>query len=433
MELNAAIKKLRKLDKAIKECSSNFYHSTVLVKYRVGETEINFDLRDMLLMCAISGNNLMLTGKTGGGKTMISRMVMAALFGDYGFLPVDITLDMNKLRDFFFGAIKEGKKLSDAVKTIKPIDAPGVIIDEYNRAPHEITNILQGYMQNSCLMFEGGKEVFPGVEIGGERYQWKIATLNVGEKYYGTRKVDKASRNRFGVEINLDLFEPTEEDKRKLIKYGLAKKFPQPKRSYLDDVLEIYKFVQKIKMGSRVEDFMLYFMRMNQCPKSPEGTKLSVNFNKEEYCAGCHCRLFDEEICCDVFAPPERTIGNWSSLAQAFALYRVTKYGGSPEIMMEDAIASAPFALYSKLDIDPGRIVKRASGSRWRAINDVVKLCYGRLRRFVIENAEVMRKIANGKKLSEEELNKLGSYVIEKDPWADDIRKFLNLKKARGD
>jgi hypothetical protein len=290
-------------------------------------------------------------------------------------------------------------------------------------------NILQGYLENGPLVFEGGKEVYPGVKIGDEHYQWKIATHNEGKGYYGARKMDKASRNRFGVEINLDIFEPSEVDKRKLVKHGGAKEIPKVDRSHLEDVLKLYEFVQKVRVGLRAEDFLLYFMRMNQCVKSPEGTKLSVNLDKAELCGGCHCRRWDGEICCDVSAPPERTIGDWRALSQAFAFYRVARHGGEPEVRVEDVMASAPFVLYSKLDIDPGRIAKRAAGSRWKAVNDVVKTCLVRWRRFVSENMQVMQKRAKGEKLDEEDLKRLAKYVMERDPWADDIRKYLELRK----
>jgi len=92
----AAIEKLKELEKHVRECSKGFYHSVPLVRYNMDGKELTYDLRDLLLMCAISENNVMHIGKTDGGKTTIARMFMAALFGDdYGFLQVDATLNIN--------------------------------------------------------------------------------------------------------------------------------------------------------------------------------------------------------------------------------------------------------------------------------------------------------------------------------------------------
>lgn len=114
------------------------------------------------------------------------------------------------------------------------LSAPVVIIDEYNRALPEITNILQGYLVNGTLVFEGGKEIVPGVKFDDKVYQWKIATLNEGEKYYGARSVDKALKNRFGAVINFDIFEPTDMDRRAIIIYGGCKKL-------LEVMVAVYK------------------------------------------------------------------------------------------------------------------------------------------------------------------------------------------------
>ncbi len=424
MKFEEIIEKLRNLNDELRRISKGFLHSTPLAKYKVDNIEVIYDLRDLLLMCAVSGSNCLLTGKTGCGKTTIARMV-ASLFGDYGFLQVDATLDVNKLRDLTFEPIKKGEKLSDAVKTTKLIDAPAVVIDEYNRAPLEITNILQGYLQNGSLIFEGGKEVFPGVDFNGRKYQWKIATVNEGEKYYGTRRIDKASRHRFAVEINLDIFEPSDKDRRELIEHGGAR-IVESERSHLNDILAVYKSLEKVKISPIVEEFVLYFMRMNQCIKSPEGTKSSVYFT-QEYCKGCHLLPIDNEICGNIFAPPERAIINWITLARTFALYRASKYGGEVMVREEDAIASAPFVLYLKMDINPSWVAKRYRGSEWNATKNVINLAYERFRNFYNSIYDILKKRAEGKDINEKDLGKIKKYLTTRDVWVADLKEYEDL------
>jgi len=90
-------------------------------------------------------------------------------------------------------------------------------------------------------------------------------------------------------------------------------------------VLDIYKHVSQIKFSREAVEFMLYFMRMNQCVKSPDKSKLTLNIKLSEHCKGCHLIGLDGGICGNVYAPSERTIDNWRSLAQAFTLFRVSR------------------------------------------------------------------------------------------------------------
>jgi hypothetical protein len=240
--------------------------------------------------------------------------------------------------------------------------------------------------------------------------------VNEGEKYYGARKIDKASRNRLATEINLDLFEPGESDKRKIIAEKRIKSNGN-RESCLNYVLELHRQVEEVEINPMATEFFLYFSRMNQCVKSPEKTKLSVNFSLE-YCKGCHLKALDAEICSSVFAPPERTIIHWKDLSQAFALYRACKQECKPEVTVEDAAAAAPFVLYSKLDINDGWVAKKAKGSLWNAINFVVKICRDRQLRFWKAHEDILKRGDP----TEEDMEKITKYVSERDPWAMDLR-----------
>jgi MoxR-like ATPase len=368
---------------------------------------------------------VLLTSRTGSGKTTFAKMLALSLFGeDHAFIQVDPKLDENKLRDIAFGKIKEGKNLSEAVAETKILTAPCVILDEYNRAPSIITNLLQGYLTNGTLVFEGGREFKPGVPTkSGERYQIKIGTINEGQEYYGTQAIDKASRDRFAVEINLDIFEPNENDRWNFIRNGPARLPDDTPESSLEKILELYEIVKKVSLSPLAEEFISYFMRMNQCIKSPEGTKLTVTGIGGEFCKGCSALALDKGICANVYAPSERTIANWIRLSKAFALYRAYKLNEEEydvKVEIEDVIAAAPFVLYSKLSINPNWVTKYARGSLYNAVNEVVRIAYDRFIRGFKENEDLIERrinaLKNGNKPSEED-EYLAVRYCEKDPW----------------
>jgi MoxR-like ATPase len=423
--MNEYISLLKELDEKVREHTKGFYHSSNIVEYSVKGKRVSFDLRDISLICAIAGLNMLFTSRTGSGKTTFAKMFVMALFGeDYAFIQVDTKLDENKLRDIDFGKIKDGRNLSEAITETKMITAPAVIIDEYNRAPPQLLNILQGYLTNGTLVFEGGREFRPGVRTkSGERYQIKIGTINEGDEYYGTHKIDKASSDRFAVKINLDIFEPTEEDRRNLMRHGPARLPENPPESSLEKVLEVYEIVKKVPLSPLAEEFIAYFMRMNQCIKSPEGTKLTVTGIGGEFCKGCSAFAPDKGICGNVYAPSERTIANWISLSKAFALYRAYKLNereDNVKVTIEDVIAAAPFVLYSKLSINPNWVSKYAKGSLYNAVNEVVRIAYDRFMRGLKENKDLIQRMINARNNGNEPLEEdkdLAVRYCEKDPW----------------
>jgi MoxR-like ATPase len=428
---------LKELNEKFREFSRSFYHSSSLAEYNVKGKHVSFDLRDILLMCVISGSNVLLTSRTGSGKTTLAKMLAMSLFGnDYAFIQVDTKLDENKLRDIAFSKIKEGRNLSEAITETKMLTAPCVILDEFNRAPPILINQLQGYLTNGTLVFEGGREFVPGVETkSGGRYQIKIGTMNEGQEYHGVQLIDKASRDRFAVEVNLDVFPPTAEDRINLIRYGSARIPKNSEESMLEEILELYELTLQVPLNPLSEEFVAYFMRMNQCIKSPEGTKLTVTGIGGEFCKGCSAFAPDKEICCNVYAPSERAVANWILLSKAFALYRTYKLNSEDaEVMIEDIKAAAPFVLYSKLSINPNWVAKYCRRSLYNSINEVIKIAYDRFLRGLKDNKELINRMVkarvSGKELSEEDENQAVKYC-EKDPWFFDLEYVIRVREFR--
>lgn len=423
----STIDTFKSLDARVRESTREYFHSRPLATYEVQEDgvtkTVSMDIRAMMVVSASSGNNVLVTGKSGSGKTHFAKMAMAGFYGNNGYrtLQIDANFSLDKLRDIAFDIIAGGGRLSDAVRETGLLTVPGVVIDEYNRAPHEIRNIIQGWLQNGTLTFEGGKEVSPGVLFNGrERYQWKFATANEGARYSGAGKIDKGSRDRFNVEIPLDLFPPTREDK-----YKLHSKFSTAVDAYdgngaLEDILAVLQEIRKIPLSGTADEFLLYLQNMDQCVKAPNNTKLEIeSFSPETTCKGCHLNKGDNNLCGSVYAPSERSIISLQNLAKGFSTYRCIQTGSDPErlqVKIQDVLAAAPFVLFSKIDINPGWIDKDSKGSCWQAINSVVKHAYNRFSVFAIANWQHLEKDTSEGRVA------LKKYAAEKDAWSVDLR-----------
>jgi len=426
--LSEAYTVFRDLEDRVNNASKEYYHSRPLAAYTVQTAQrvrpVSIGLRALLLLCATTGNNVLLSGGTGCGKTHLAKMVQSGLVGDaYKVLQMDASFSLDKLRDIAFQTVKDGGRLSEAVQESPLVTAPMVIIDEYNRAPDELRNMIQGWLQNGSLVFEGGREVYPGVAYkngnGESRYQWKIATLNEGALYGGARKVDKASRDRLAVEIPLDVFPPTDEDRRNM----------REKRSSgigvhagdvgaLESLWQAMSAVSSLPLGGDADEFLLYLGRMGQCIKAPNKTKLEIERFSPEYCKGCHHSARNSNLCGSVFAPSDRSLINLQSLAQGFALYRGLQAEDDPEklqVELEDIMAAAPFLLYGKIDIHPGWVDAVAKGSKWQAVNAVLKLVYTSFKQYFQKNWEHLQQ---GTPESQKALQK---YAADTDPWCMEL------------
>ena len=108
--------------------TSQYYHSRPLVSSRSDlnlhdETKHSFnviyDLRDLFLLGAITQGSMLMTGGTDVGKTTIAKLAMNSFLGgeEKGWHGIDIDTDFGKdaYTDVDFGAMKEGKKLSDGM------------------------------------------------------------------------------------------------------------------------------------------------------------------------------------------------------------------------------------------------------------------------------------------------------------------------------
>ncbi len=463
-EVLESIKKLDKLEKKFREASKNIYHSRKLVVY--DKLYISYDLRDILLCGPLTNSNILFVGKSGTAKTHLALCLCSALFGkDYAFLPVNSNLSEEKLRDISFKTLKKGGNLSDAIKRTKLTEAPAVILDEVNMAPKEVLNILKNYLQNGLLVFEGGKEIKPGVKIENEIYQFKIGTCNEGPKYAVTQ-MEKAYRDRFAIEIRIDSFPMEAYDEMCLEDKIVTTSLNVPEcESELETVLELYQIIKKIELDGVSKSLMRYLSRMSNCIKSKTKNKEDIEFS-QELCKGCHPSREFYNICGNVFAPTNRTRINLKKMGQAFALLRAYKiaeklkqgylnkevirryykfserkklpkgiekkfikdYLSNLKVTFDDLKMAAPFVLVNKLDMNKAWVKKHFQGNEFIAIKFLINCIEEKIKRYYKECWLPIKE----KMLSEPygvETKKILKRYFEKDPWSIDIHSLEQSKE----
>ena len=394
------------------------------------------DLKDFALIVSVAGENALLISETGNGKTSFVKGFLGSLFGnDYASIQVDYTFSPDSFRDINFGKMKSGSTLADAVEPGRALTAPGLLVDEFNRAPPQLLNLMQNFFENNTVMFEGAREITPGVAIadGNEvgpsdknarRYQIKFATANVGSEYSGTFKFDKAALDRFPVVIDLDLFGNTRADRNMMnLNGGFV---PKP----VDDatakraralLFKLNEKVRSIEFETDLSEFLNFLGEMNNCYKAPEGTKAKIEgFSPETTCTGCVADAINNKICGNVYAPSERTLLNLKTMIKAFAAFRLSKVPGGPvRATIKDLMYVAPFVLNGKLNINPHWIGKYGHSSTAYATEQALNTIYDKWSNGIREIGSIQQKIIDGKELTADDRSDLFNFYL-KNPWFGD-------------
>ncbi|MFH1065545.1 MAG: AAA family ATPase [Nanoarchaeota archaeon] len=427
------IENIDTMETAVRGASSMIYHSTPLTSYKDGA---QLDMRDCLgVVCPATGRNALVNGSTGLAKTHLAIAVMAGLFGsDYAILQIDPSLEQEKFFDIDGKLLQEGR-LSDAIKDTPYITAPGVVYDETNRAPQAMLNILQAHLNNQAITPSGGKPRKCGISVVGGRYQFKIGTCNEGKQYdEGTFAMDPAFRRRFPFEAPVNLFAPTETDRemrQKAGRTGTGLYVPETE-GCLDAVLDIFGNLGLVETDLVAKEFISYLGRMNQCIKSPFGTKDEAGFNIER-CAGCHARGLagEQNFCGNAYALPDATQMDLEVIAKGFALVRAHhkaaetgKMPSSVSVGLEDVIQAFPFVAATKMGIDPAWLGKYfKSGEPLEAARAVCVNIEQRIKKKLSKASALMAKAD----YTSDELAMMKSYCSE-DPWAFGLRECCDTK-----
>lgn len=405
MPVNSDVKdKLAKLRTAIDDQTRTFVRTTPFASVEMDGRTVDFDLKDLLLIGALTHADVLLAGKTGSGKTKLAMKVMEALFGKESYYSKTTLPSMSPsdFMDIDFRGIKAGQKtLRQAIEGVPALILPGIILNEANRAPAAVQAMLIPFLDREFEI--EGEPVDLGALHGGERYQYHILTVNEGEEY-SVEEFDRALRDRAVFQIPVDVFPQGEKDVYDMIgslsrtaqgvsaqglspqpcpscrgtfirRKGYAERewemvcmstksdrtvchhtWKSPDNSLFPTVLELYDALRQMPMDEEARYFLVYLSGLGNCVRSLTGYKDGIRMDPNFYCNGCtHAKHYHStNLCGNVRAPSARALVNLHRVAQGFALLRAWRMDlQEVSVALEDLVAAGPFVLRGKLHLTP--------------------------------------------------------------------------------
>jgi MoxR-like ATPase len=354
------LKDVHALNALIHENAAQYHHSRPMTVLRTGiilpESQarhpfsIEYDIKDLFTIGAITQSSILMTGGTDTGKTTLAKLVMNALFGkeDTGWHRIDVDTDFGKdaYTDVDFSVITEGKKTSDGFFAGRVyLGMPGLIWDEINRTHAALANKLLHVFDKDISLPDGKRFKLGTPYADGKQYQFQIAAINEGREYAGTFDLDKALRRRTIIEIPMDVFPPTPHDRRAIQQAG--KDIPlRNTASNLETVLRAYEGVgSSLKLHPTAELFVAYLESFDYCRNSLTGEKGGVASRSESIRHICsqpitmngqqvqggevscpYLKTFTNELCPYVRGITPGISKNLIAVARGFALLRGTKF-----------------------------------------------------------------------------------------------------------
>ena len=198
-----------------------------------------------LVRSVLRGNNLMITGPAGCGKTLAVSTVAKAMERPFFYFNLGATQDPRSslIGNTHFNK-DTGTYFADST-FVRAIQTEGAVIllDELSRAHPEASNILmtvldetQRYLRVDESPSSPVVEVAKGVSF--------LATANIGVEYTGTREMDRALKDRFMI-LEMDVL--TKEQQAFLIKQVC----PSISESVITILTGIYNQIQnEVESGS---------------------------------------------------------------------------------------------------------------------------------------------------------------------------------------
>jgi len=297
------VQTIRNFHGRVRQACADFHNSNVLISYPDPELgrifgDLEFTLTDILEVAVLTRTHTLLTGGTGYGKTDIVRMVATAAFGTSGWSLLRLNPNLNEqtFANLRLDKLREGAEggMRECVEPAELLSSPLLVLDEVNRTPAALTNILLGHLDGRIELKFGIKQDVGYDYVGADglprRFNLVMATMNDGHEYHGTFQMDRALQRRFTFTIPLDACRPTDAD-RVSVMAGRSGRADIPVfDSMIDELAPLSERVARLPIDDLAFVYMVYLMCMDRCPNQPTGFK---NLRPgADVCARSDCRIF---------------------------------------------------------------------------------------------------------------------------------------------
>ncbi len=405
-----------------------YYHSHIFFNlgwdnYRPNNLSLDFTLDDILIICALVQESVLLTGSSGSGKSFLCEIIGKIMFGDNQVLEKTITSEMgiDDFCDIDFGKLLKGSTLTDAIESNSMLIRPMCILNEANRAPPLVQNVLFQLLDNNLNV--KSKHIPLGItldangkltnfRLGGRAvehqrfYFWNVLTVNEGTEFSGAQKMDRALLDRITVEIEMDKFPPTFEDQIKMVvnPKGSLRTNPNNERN----ILFVYKaknIIEKnIDLSTSATAFILMLGWLSYCDYPDIINKKRVNF-RPLICSEKKCKYANDsvriKICSHASSISNRMQRKLVVIAKALVFLKIVKTldviagkskleelennseflkfknavldddSGNAILSLDDIGALSPVVLRSKIDLHEAWIAKEYLGNKINAVRDI--------------------------------------------------------------
>jgi hypothetical protein len=430
------------LDERVKASTSQFYNHSVagtIYDSALGHVfgDMTLSVTDMLLVAALSEVHAILSGPSGCGKTALAQLFCQGLFGSDGWylqkLNPHLTeetfcdIDMKKLRK---------ESIRNAVVRAEFLSKACTVLDECNRTPPALTNVLLGFCDKRIELKCGLKENvgFLCGERDDDRYLLVIASINEGREYAGTFDLDEALSRRFTLRIPFSSMRPTPHDLLEIIekRTGQAKPVSFPDAS--EQIARTSGAVVRLPLDPLALIYLVYLGNVGRCPHSNSGfhprdgsqelcskTECRIQKSAEGFCPSvsglCEGVLIDlkrsgcglaalraartvraiSETCEEGDSIRNDQLRDFAGVEESGELLReaaTSKYLEGVRVSAEDLKATLPFVgLGGKVGMATEYVAKRFQGSEWLAMKSYVQETYGRLEDFFRQNQAIFAQL----------------------------------------
>jgi len=302
------------LDERVNLATNQFYNSApagAVHDPKLGQVfgDIVLSVKDLILTAILTKVHVLVTGPTGRGKTDLVKLICQGIFGNDGWflLRLNPHLTEETFANIDMERLSRGK-LRDAVSPAPFLSFPCVVLDEVNRTPAALTNILLGFcdgrIELKCgLKYDVGYR-YRGRQGQEHRYHFIVGTMNEGSEYAGIFELDPALRRRFTLEIPFDDLRATPEDLLNIVENRTGPAQAIDYCNMVKHVAQACDDIIRLSLDPFALIYLTYLGNVGRCPHSRTG--FHPLRATQELCSKAECRI---QKIADSFCP---SVGGFS-------------------------------------------------------------------------------------------------------------------------